>query len=248
MDHTLFLLNKWCVVSALKWRTRSIICYLFLSLNFVRGSPTYGAVISVLVVFALVRRVLFIHLFGQLFCQSAPTKWALYALGRQGSKLKTKLKRKGVDEDTVLAFKGHGIKERPGNVLSLEPQYPSTAFSKQTSAPSTCCTQGSFQTLKPWHSNRCSFPFQAYHVSHELHASHAGPPVVAQTFPLLKLFLHLDLFPSYFLVKAHPFLHCIFFPCICFRSSVFPELRPSVISYVQSISDQLFVYIFVIIH
>ena len=147
MNHTLFLLNKWCVVSALKRRTLSIICYLFLSLNFVRGSPTYGAVISVLVVFALVRRVLFIHLFGQLFCQSTPTKWALYALGRQGSELKTKLKRKGVDEDMILASKGHGIKERPGKVLTLEPQCLLTAFSKQTSAPSTCCTQGSFQTL-----------------------------------------------------------------------------------------------------
>ena len=53
--------------------------------------------------------------------------------------------------------------------------------------------------------------FSNFTSSRELHASHTGVPAIYYIFPFLRLFLHLELFSSYLLVKVHPFLHCIFF-------------------------------------
>ena len=92
----------------------------------------------------------------------------------------------------------------------LKPSHPRlllTASLKQSSFASTCSAQ-SLSNPVLWHSQPCSLPFQTYHITWVTRQPHWDPH---HLFPFLRLFLHLELFSSYFLIKAHPFLHCIFF-------------------------------------
>lgn len=108
--------------------------------------------------------------------------------------------------------------------------------------------------IRSWAHLDLRLSFQS--LSHELLANHSGLPAISENF-LFSLFPPRGKpFPSHLLIKIHPFLQALaqishssnyfrieYLSSICSNSLVSPELRPSLILHIKSISGQLFTYV-----
>lgn len=142
----------------------------------------------------------------------------------------------------MLAFKGQVMRTQRGTILILEPPCLWAALIYLLRV-------GMASDPKLWHQNLAQFdPCPSFqnlsHVICILRWPHWAPRHL-RTFPFPKFSSTRE--PLVFIVKAHPFF-IDYFPSICSCSSAFPPLRPSVLSYVKCISNQLLSCTFVTIH